>query len=815
MQPRSVLARQSPPDITLRDSILANLTYSLGRDITEANVGDWYCATALAVREIILRNWLSVRRANRKTRKKRVYYLSIEFLIGRLLMDSLTNLDLVGEARAALAEFGIDLDTIKDAEPDAALGNGGLGRLAACYMDSMAALGIASYGYGLRYEHGLFEQHIHDGWQEEWPERWLRSGNPWELPRPDREYPIGFGGSVEYLGGDEATARAVWYPAETVMATTHDIPRPGWGGKNANVLRLWGARAPDPIHLAAFNRGDHLGAMASRNRAETMTRILYPNDHTAEGQELRLRQEYFFTAASLRDIVRRHLDQFGDIRTLPDFAAIQMNDTHPAVAVAELMRLLIDEHEMSWNEAWQLTRATLSYTNHTLLPEALESWSVELFGRLLPRHLQIIYLINWFHLDTAAKQNDDPEFLARVSLVSETPERRVRMAHLAFVGSHHVNGVSALHTGLLRTTLFDDLAVTSPTVIVNKTNGITFRRWLYEANPGLTRLIVDTLGDSVRDEPERLLELERYAGDKGFTEAYCAVRASNKRQLALAFRKKVGIAIDPSSLFDVHIKRIHEYKRQSLNLLETLALYLDLKDSPQADHVPRVKMFAGKAAPGYQRAKLLIKLAHDIAQRVNNDPALAGRLTVVFAPNYNVTLAEQLVAATDLSEQISTAGMEASGTGNMKLALNGALTIGTLDGANVEIRERVGADNFFLFGLRADDVAARRAGDFAGATAIEASPRLKRTIDVLTSGVIGGDPERYIDLVEAWSGIDPFMVAADFDDYWTAQREVEAAWREPARWWKSSILNTARMGWFSSDRAIREYAGDIWRVPID
>ncbi len=818
MEPvRNLAPATNRSDVPLRDAILSQLT-SLGIDIADATDADWYCATALAVREIIVRKWLSVRRANRQLRKKRVYYLSIEFLIGRILADSLTNLGLLEEARKALAGFGVDLDRIKDAEPDAALGNGGLGRLAACYMDSMASLGVPSYGYGLRYEHGLFEQRIHKGWQEEWPEKWLRSGNPWELPRPDKEYPIGFGGSVEYSGGDEHTPRAIWHPSEVVLATTHDIPIAGWRGRNVNVLRLWGARAPDPIHLAAFNDGDHMGAMVAQNRADAITRILYPNDHTPHGQELRLRQEYFFTAASIGDIVRRHLEQFGDIRSLADSSAIQLNDTHPAIAVAELMRVLVDQHAVAWADAWRITRATLSFTNHTLLPEALESWPVDLFDRLLPRHLQIIYLINLEHLENAKRNGfTDPDFLSHISLISEGGERRVRMANLAFVGSHHVNGVSGLHTELLKTTLFDALAQASPTTtIVNKTNGITFRRWLYVANPKLTKLIVDTLGESVLDEPQRLIELEKHAGDAGFVAAYRAVRADNKRRFGNVMYRATGTAVDPDALFDVHIKRIHEYKRQSLNLLETVALYLQIRDEPDGNYVPRVKIFAGKAAPGYQRAKLLIKLAHDIAHLVNADPVVRDRLKVVFTPNYNVSLAEKIIPAADLSEQISTAGMEASGTGNMKLSLNGALTIGTLDGANIEIREHVGASEFFLFGMTAEQVAARRTARFEGAAAIGNNPRLQQVMALLSSNELcGDDTGRYAMLTEAWQAYDPFMVAADFSAYWDAQRDdVDAAWRDPARWWRSSILNTARMGWFSSDRAIRDYAQDIWRVPL-
>ena len=806
-----------PANQSLRAAIHSRLVYSLGRTVAEANLQDWYCATALAVRDRVVERWLDVRGDNRAQGKKRVYYLSIEFLIGRLLADSLVKLDLLEDARAALASFGVDLDEVKNAEPDAALGNGGLGRLAACYLDSMAALGIPGYGYGLRYEHGMFEQRIVDGWQEERPETWLRTGNPWELPRPEKEYTVGFGGVVEYMGGDRSTARAIWYPNETVIATTHDLPIAGWRGKHVNVLRLWGARAPDPIHLSVFNEGDHHGAMAARNRAEAITRVLYPADQSAGGQELRLRQEYFFTSASLRDIVRRHREQFGSIRSLAEHAAIQLNDTHPAVAVPELMHILVDEHEVSWEDAWRITRGTLSFTNHTLLPEALETWPIELFGRLLPRHLQIIYLINWLHLKNATELGlTDPDFISRISLIDESGGRRIRMAHLAFIGSHHVNGVSALHTDLLGQSVFGDLAKTVPTVLVNKTNGVTFRRWLFEANRELTGLIVDGIGPAFLDDAERLTGLTRLADDAGFKERWMRIRAGNKRRLADTVLKAAGVAVNPDALFDVHIKRIHEYKRQLLNVLEAIALYQDIRARPDADIVPRVKIIAGKAAPSYRRAKLIIKLAHEVAKVVNADPAVGGRLKLVFVPNYGVSLAEQIIPAADLSEQISTAGMEASGTGNMKLALNGALTVGTLDGANIEIREHVGADNFFLFGLTAGEVARHKETRVEGAAALVKSPRLKGVVDALAAGEFsGGNADLFAPIVQSLLGYDPFMVAADFDAYWEAQRAVERLWREPARWWRASILNTAHAGYFSSDRAVREYARDIWQVPVD
>jgi starch phosphorylase len=802
--------------VLLRDEIVAKLTYALAKRAEHASAQDWYQATALAVRDRVVDLWLRSRAETEKQKKKRVYYLSIEFLIGRLLYDTLTNLRLVDTARSALAELGVDLDHLRELEPDAALGNGGLGRLAACFMDSMAALSIPAFGYGIRYEYGLFEQRVEDGFQHEVPEDWLAGGNPWDFPRTGRaQLTVGFGGAVEYIGGGSDTARAVWYPAERVIAVPHDTPIAGWRGKHINALRLWAAKADDPVELSAFNRGDYIGATASRSRAEAISRVLYPNDSTVEGQELRLRQEYFFTAASLQDLVRRHIEEFGALDTLPDYAAVQLNDTHPAVAVAELMRILVDEHDIDWARAWQITRGTLSYTNHTLLPEALESWPMDLFGRLLPRHLQIILLINWHHLqEVRARGLTDEDFLKSVSLVQEG-EKRVRMAHLAFVGAHCVNGVSALHTDLLRRTVFHDLAQTAPARIVNKTNGITFRRWLFEANRPLTELLTDTLGERVLDDPEALRGLEPLASDANFVARYKAAKAANKTRLAEYFRVGPGVRVSPQALFDVHIKRIHEYKRQTLNILETIALYREIKANPGGHFVPRVKIFAGKAAASYDRAKLIIKLINDVARVVNNDALVGDRLKVVFAPNYNVSLAEQIIPAADVSEQISTAGMEASGTGNMKLALNGAITVGTLDGANIEIGEQAGFDNVVIFGMNAQEVADKTTARLSGAFAIENSPRLAGVIQSLAAGEFSqDDPGRYAGLVQSLLAYDRYMVAADFDSYWDAQRKIDALWDRPEDWWRSAILNTARMGWFSSDRTIREYADEIWKVPV-
>jgi starch phosphorylase len=682
-------------------------------------------------------------------------------------------------------------------------------------MDSMACLGLPAHGYGIRYVHGLFKQHISDGWQHELPEDWLAFGNPWEFERPEVIYKIGFGGVVEYVGGDADTARAVWYPGESVQAVAYDTPVVGWRGRHVNTLRLWSARATDPIHLYAFNQGDFVGATAAQARAEAISRVLYPSDETASGQELRLRQEFFFTSASLQDLLRRQYAQHQDLTSLAEHVSIQLNDTHPAIAVAELMRILIDEHEFSWTEAWRITTQTLNYTNHTLLPEALESWPVELMSRLLPRHMQIIYLINWYHLDGLNQKGvGDAELHASVSLIQETGGRRVRMGHLAFLGSNKINGVSALHTDLLRSTVFKDLDRVRPGRIVNKTNGISFRRWLHRANPLLTQLLVERLGERVLDDPDVLHEAERLGDDPGFLRRLTAIRHENKVRLLQLAATEIGTGLDPAALFDVQIKRIHEYKRQLLNILETAALYHALRRDPSFVQTRRVKILAGKAAASYHRAKLIIKFAHDVGRLINSEPAVRDRLKLVFLPNYNVSLAEAIIPAADLSEQISTAGMEASGTGNMKLALNGALTIGTLDGANIEIKDRVGADNIFIFGMTADEVMARREAQVGGAEAVARSPILAEVLDSIRSGLFSPDePGRYEPLVDSILGADEFMLAADFDSYWKAQRAVEALWADPAAWWKASLINTARMGWFSSDRSIREYADEIWRVP--
>jgi glycogen phosphorylase len=800
----------------MRKLILAKLTFAVGKNPIAASRRDWFVATALATRDKIVESWIDSTRSSYDHKRKRVYYLSLEFLVGRLLGDALNNMGLTGAVAGALNELGVDLDVLREIEPDAALGNGGLGRLAACFMESMATLSVAAYGYGIRYDHGLFRQVIRDGWQQEYPENWLSFGNPWEFERPEVDYAIGFGGSVEPLAEDADGLAQVWRPEEIIEAIAYDTPVPGWRGRHVNTLRLWSARAPDPLKLDAFNEGDYLGALTDQVKAQSISSVLYPSDATPAGQELRLRQEFFFASASLQDLVRRHVKNYGDIRSLPDMAAIQLNDTHPAIAVAELMRILVDLHRVPWVDAWNITGRTFSYTNHTLLPEALESWPLPLIERLLPRHMQIIYLINARHLDSLRKQGiADGGLLSSLSLIDEQNGRRVRMGHLAYLGSHKVNGVSALHTDLMRQTVFHDLNAALPGRIVNKTNGITFRRWLFEANPKLTALLVETLGPAFLDDPLKLRALEAFADDPAFQARFQATRLDNKRALAKLILDRIQVRVDPGALFDVQIKRIHEYKRQLLNILETIALYDEIRANPMKTFVPRVKLFAGKAAASYHQAKLIIKLANDVARLVNGDPTVRGLLKVAFLPNYNVSLAERIIPAADLSEQISTAGMEASGTGNMKLALNGAITIGTLDGANVEIKEHVGDDNIFIFGLTAAEVAQRRAKGIDARETIAASPRLAEVIEAIGSGVFSpGEPDRFKGLAEALTYHDHFLVTADFDAYYAAQRAVDALWLDQRAWWRTSILNTARVAWFSSDRTISEYAADIWNVPV-
>jgi starch phosphorylase len=779
-----------------RETLLRHLKLSLGKDPEHASLFDWRMALSFALRDHVVDPWFKSTRKTYEARGKRVYYLSMEFLIGRLIEDVAVNLRLDEVAEQAIASLGQDYASVVADEPDAALGNGGLGRLAACFMDSLSTLGIPAYGYGIRYEHGLFEQHFQDGAQIETAETWLAQRHVWEFERPEVSYRIGFGGHVSTEAG-----KPLWCPAETVVASAYDTPVVGWQGRWANTLRLWAAKPTKIFDLDSFNRGDFIAASTPEALARTISRVLYPDDTTDIGKELRLKQEYFFTAASLQDLLRRFLSEGGELTELSDHVAIQLNDTHPAVAGPELVRLLVDEHGVEEGQAINLARDCLAYTNHTLLPEALERWPEDLFARVLPRHHQLIQVIEAAHFAQAGEA---------VRIIEHGD---VKMGELAFVMAHRVNGVSALHSDLVKQTVFADLNKAYPNRIVNQTNGITPRRWLYACNRPLRTLINDTIGTNWPDNLERLSGLAAHVEDRAFLERFQQAKDANKAHLSNWLRSQRGISVDPSAMFDVQIKRIHEYKRQLMNLLETIALWNDMRENPQADWTPRVKIFGGKAAPGYVVAKEIIHLINDTAKVLNADPVTRDLLQIVYPENYNVSMAEILIPAADLSEQISTAGKEASGTGNMKFALNGAPTIGTLDGANVEIRDCVGAENFFLFGLTASEVTARRQVPDYARRAVETSPRLKRVLDQIRSGLFSAsDAGRYHGLVDGLIGHDYFLVTCDFDSYFDKQREVDRAFTDRGGWARMAALNTARVGWFSSDRTINGYAKDIWNA---
>ena len=799
----------------LRRSIAHRLTYTIGKDPITATTRDWQHALAYVVRDRLTTQWMRTMRTIYRTGPKRVYYLSLEYLTGRLLHNSLLNMDLFEVAEQALRDLGLDFDLLRLVEPDAALGNGGLGRLAACLLDSMATLRLPGYAYGIRYDYGMFYQRIEGGQQVEHPENWLRYGNPWEFARPEVLYPVKFGGRVVDFRDDQGRARHQWLDTEEVMAMAYDTPVPGYRNGTVLNLRLWSAKASRDFDLRYFNEGDYIKAVEDKNRSENLARVLYPVDTTSVGRELRLKQQYFFASASLQDILFRFTRQHGDLSELPDKAAIQLNDTHPAIAIAELMRLLVDVHEIEWETAWELTQRTFAYTNHTLLPEALETWSVALFERLLPRHLQIIYDINHRHLEQVRHHfPGDLERLRRMSLIDERAERRVRMAALACVGSHRVNGVSALHTELLQRDTFADAEALWPGRIVNVTNGITPRRWLHQANPELSGLVSEALGDGWITDLDRLAELAPLAEDAAFRARFRAAKQANKARLATLIAQHTGLQVRDDALFDVQIKRIHEYKRQLLNLLHVITLYNRMRLAPDDGFVPRVCLFAGKAAPSYALAKLVIRLINDVADVVNNDPAVGDRLRVLFVQNYDVSTAADIIPAADLSEQISLAGTEASGTGNMKLALNGALTIGTLDGANIEIRERVGAENFFAFGLDTAAASRMREADYRPATIYHEDERLQQALDMVCTGYFSPEePTRYRGLVDRLlDGGDRFLVLADFAAYLETQARVDTLWQDPEAWSAAAIRNVAAMGHFSSDRTVREYARQVWGV---
>ncbi|MEH6772963.1 MAG: glycogen/starch/alpha-glucan phosphorylase [Cereibacter changlensis] len=783
----------------LKSDILRHLTFTLGKDAPHASVYDWRMALSYAIRDRIMEPWFASTRRTWGEDRKRVYYLSMEFLIGRLLEDATINLGLHEMAETTMAELGQDFREIIGNEPDAALGNGGLGRLAACFMESMATLGCPAYGYGIRYEHGLFRQRFEQGQQVETPEDWLNQRNPWEFDRPEATYTIGFKGEVVTRDGKE-----IWTPGETVFAMGHDTPVIGWKGRWANTLRLWGAKPTTMFDLDRFNRGDYAAAAEPETLARTLSRVLYPDDTTYQGKELRLKQEFFLTSAALQDILRRFASSHGDLRKLPAHVAIQMNDTHPAIAGPELIRLLVDEHGLGFEEALEIAQACLGYTNHTLLPEALERWATFTFGNVLPRHMQIVEQIDSWHRRT---------YPGRPHYVGIVKHHEVRMGELAFIMSHKVNGVSALHSDLVKKNLFPELDKLHPGRIINQTNGVTPRRWLKMANRPLSGLITETIGEGWEADLDRLKELEPHVPDQGFLTAFDAAKRQNKVALANWLKADLGVSVSPDALFDVQIKRIHEYKRQLLNILETVARWQAIRANPTANWVPRVKIFGGKSAPGYVVAKEIIHLINDVGAMINADPVVGDRLKVVYPANYNVSMAERLVPAADLSEQISTAGKEASGTGNMKFMINGAPTIGTLDGANVEILQEVGRENFFLFGLTAEEVVTRREDPDHAKKAIEASQVLQDVLQNIAEGVFSPtQKDRYHGLVHRVWHHDYFLVASDFDAFLAAQAETDAAYADRNRWLTMAAMNTARSGFFSSDRTIRGYMTDIWSV---
>jgi starch phosphorylase len=801
----------------LFDGLTEHLFFTLGRRATTANRHDLYMALSYAVRDRLMTRHLAYKDAFRaQARPRAVAYLSAEFLIGPQLGNNLLMLGIREEASAALRRFGIhDLDEILEVEEEPGLGNGGLGRLAACFLESLASLEIPATGYGIRYEFGIFDQLIRDGWQVEITDRWLKGGWPWELVQPGKACFVGFGGHTEASRDDEGRYRVRWIPAEHVLGVPHDVPVLGYRVNACNRLRLWRADATEEFDFHAFDRGDYYRAVEAKVGSETLSKVLYPNDGTDEGRRLRLKQQHFFVSCSLQDMLRAVEKRGGAVQDFPDHWAVQLNDTHPSIAVAELMRLLVDERHLEWEQAWDITTRSLAYTNHTLLPEALEKWSLPLFGSLLPRHLELIHEINRrFLQQVRLRRPGDDALLRRVSIIDEEGDKAVRMAHLATVGSHAVNGVAALHSQLVRRELFPDFAALWPEKFTNVTNGVTPRRWLALANPPLAALLEETIGPDWLNRPDALRGLERHAGDAAFLERWAACKLASKRHLAALIDSQSGVLVDPTSLFDVQVKRIHEYKRQHLNALQVVAQYLRIKNGLADGMAPRTVIFGGKAAPGYAMAKLIIRFINGIAETVNADPDTKGMLRVAFVADYNVTLGQRVYPAADLSEQISTAGLEASGTGNMKFAMNGALTIGTLDGANVEIREQVGAENFFLFGRSSEEIAALRREGYRPWEQLDGQPLLREAIGLVESGHFSnGDHELFRPLLANLTGNDPFFVLTDFADYLRAQDEVSRSWSDPGHWQRLSLLNTARSGFFSSDRSILDYNARIWRVP--
>lgn len=806
---------------TLKRAFLDNLFYIQGKFPAIASKQDYYMALAYTVRDRLFRRWLNTAETYGNQGSRTVCYLSAEFLMGPQLGNNLLNLGIFDTVKQAMEELGLDLNELLEQEEEPGLGNGGLGRLAACYLDSMATLEIPSIGYGIRYEFGIFDQDIRDGWQVEITDKWLSNGYPWEVVRPEWEAEVKYGGHVETFTDEHGRLRHRWVPTKVVRGLPYDTPILGYQVNSCNTLRLWSAQATESFDFDAFNSGDYSGAVFKKMESETISKVLYPNDNMTQGKILRLEQQFFFVSCSLQDMIRIMKQQNIPIDRFPEKFTLQLNDTHPSIAVAELMRLLVDEHGMEWDKAWNITTRTLAYTNHTLLPEALERWPLDLFGKLLPRHLEIIFEINKHFLDDVRiKYPDDLDRLSRMSLIDESGERYIRMAHLACVGSFAINGVAALHTELLKKDVLHDFAEMYPEKFKNVTNGVTPRRFLVLSNPRLCQLITSRIGSNhwVKHLDE-LSKLEGYVDDAGFRTEFRQIKQAIKQDLANYIKQLYDLDIDPLSLFDIQSKRIHEYKRQHLNALHIVTLYNRIKANPNAEITPRTFLFGGKAAPGYYLAKLIIKLINSIADVVNRDPDVRGKLKVLFMKDYNVKFAQRVYPAADLSEQISTAGKEASGTGNMKFAMNGALTIGTLDGANVEILEEVGAENFFLFGLTAEEVYAKKAAGYNPREYYEQDPELKLVIDRIASGFFShGDTELFKPLIDNLLYSDPYLLFADYRSYVDCQEKVSIAYRDQERWTRMSILNTARMGKFSSDRSVRDYAKDIWHinsVPID
>jgi starch phosphorylase len=803
---------------SLRESLLHHLHYTLAKDEFSATQHDYFMALAHAVRDRMIARWLRTQQRYYHEDRKRVYYLSMEYLIGRTLSNALVNLDLLDECRRDLNDLGLDLNQLFAQEPEAGLGNGGLGRLAACLMDSMATLGLPAYGYGIRYEYGIFQQKIENGYQVEAPDNWLHLGNPWEIRRVEDQYPIQFYGYVRQLTDASGREQFEWVGGEDATAIAFDMPIPGYGCDTVNTLRLWAAFSPHGFNLDYFNRGDYIAAVEETSRSRSLSRVLYPNDTIFSGKELRLKQEYFLVSASLQDILRRYLKTRTDFAAFSEKVAIQLNDTHSALAIPELMRILVDRKQLTWEQAWEISVATFGYTNHTLLPEAIEQWPVELVERVLPRHLQIIYEINRRFLQNVGRRHPgDIDRLRRMSLIGETPERQVRMANLAIVGSHSVNGVSRLHSDLLRHRIFRDFDECFPSRFLSTTNGISPRRWLASANRSLAELITNRIGDAWTRDLNRLEDLVELADEPDFVESWREVKRANKLRLAARVRADPGIQIAVDSLFDCQVKRIHEYKRQLLNVLHVISLYNRIRSGDAASLIPRTVIFGGKAAPGYEIAGLVIKLVHCVAEAVNHDPRVGDLLKVVFLPNYNVSLAEVIFPATELSEQISTAGTEASGTGNMKAMLNGALTIGTLDGANIEILEAVGELNVFIFGMSAEEVARRAAAGIEPWQICRQTPALEEAIDMILDGFFtAGDRAIFQPLGDSIIRHgDRFMVLADFADYASCQQRAANAYLDQAAWTQKSIINVARAGRFSSDETALNYARSVWGLDVD